>query len=70
MDTKEKFARPMSGYVMLVVVIAMIAFFIYNVVNHAGLVWLMVVSAVILALALVLMPGFLVVNPNESSVLV
>ncbi len=60
----------MSGYVMLVVVIAMIAFFIYNVVNHAGLVWLMVVSAVILALALVLMPGFLVVNPNESSVLV
>jgi regulator of protease activity HflC (stomatin/prohibitin superfamily) len=70
MDTKEKFARPMSGYVMLVVVIAMITFFIYNVVNHAGLVWLMVVSAVILALALVLMPGFLVVNPNESSVLV
>jgi len=33
-------------------------------------VWLMIVSAVLLAVAVVLMPGFLVINPNESGVLV
>ncbi len=60
----------MSGYVMLVVVIALIALFIYNVVNFTDMVWLMIVSAVLLAVAVVLMPGFLVINPNESGVLV
>ncbi len=34
MEPKEKFVRPMSGYVMLVVVLAMIALFIYNVVIY------------------------------------
>ncbi|MBW6492055.1 MAG: SPFH domain-containing protein [Lentimicrobium sp.] len=66
----EKFARPMSGYVMLAIELAIIAFFIYNVVNYNQIVWLMIVSAAVLAIAVVLMPGFLVVNPNESSVLV
>ncbi len=70
MEAKEKFVRPMSGYVMLVVVIALIALFIYNVVNFTGVVWLMIVSAILLALAVALMPGFLVINPNESGVLV
>ncbi len=60
----------MSGYVMLVVILAMIAFFIYNVVIYNEVVWLMIVSGAVLLVSLFLMPGFLVVNPNESSVLV
>ncbi len=60
----------MSGYVMLVVVLAMIALFIYNVVIYNEVVWLMIVSGAVLLVSLFLMPGFLVVNPNESSVLV
>jgi len=70
MEAKEKFVRPMSGYVMLVVVLAMIALFIYNVVIYNEVVWLMIVSGAVLLVSLFLMPGFLVVNPNESSVLV
>ncbi len=60
----------MSGYVMLVVILAMIALFIYNVVIFNEVVWLMIVSGAVLLVSLFLMPGFLVVNPNESSVLV
>ncbi|MGV8114805.1 MAG: SPFH domain-containing protein [Lentimicrobium sp.] len=70
MEPKEKFVRPMSGYVMLVVILAMIALFIYNVVIYNEVVWLMIVSGAVLLVAFFLMPGFLVVNPNESSVLV
>ncbi|HCT71945.1 hypothetical protein SDC9_08806 [bioreactor metagenome] len=70
MEPKEKFVRPMSGYVMLVVILAMIALFIYNVVIFNEVVWLMIVSGAVLLVSLFLMPGFLVVNPNESSVLV
>lgn len=60
----------MSGYVMLIIVMAMIAFFIYTVIALNYIIWLVIVAAAVLLLALVMMPGFLVVNPNESSVLV
>ncbi len=60
----------MSGYVMLAVALAMIAFFIYNVSVNNHLVWLMIVSGVVLLVSFIIMAGFLVVNPNESSVLV
>lgn len=62
---KEKFVRPMSGYVMLAVALAMIAFFIYNVSVNNHLVWLMIVSGVVLLVSFIIMAGFLVVNPNE-----
>ncbi len=72
METKEqeKFVRPLSGYVMLVVVLAMIAFFAYTVIDLNYLTWMVITAAVVLVFAIGLMPGFLVVNPNESSVLV
>ena len=60
----------MSGYVMLAVALAMIAFFIYNVSVNNQQVWLMIVSGVVLLVSFIIMAGFLVVNPNESSVLV
>lgn len=66
----ERFAEPTSGYVMLALVIVMIAAFIYSVTQLNHLVWLMVLAGIDLVLAIGIMPGFLVVNPNESSVLV
>ena len=60
----------MSGYVMLIIVLTMVAFFVYTVIALNYLIWLVIAAAVVLLLALALMPGFLVVNPNESSVLV
>ncbi len=66
----EKLTEPMSGYVMLIIVLVMIAFFIYTVVALNQILWLVIVASALLLLALFLMPGFLVVNPNESSVLV
>lgn len=66
---KEKSVVPMSGYIMLPVIIIMIAFSIYNIVNYPEVVWLMVISTIILLAAIIFIPGLLVINPNESSVL-
>jgi regulator of protease activity HflC (stomatin/prohibitin superfamily) len=66
----EKFTEPMSGYVMLLIVLAMVAFFVYTVIDLNYLTWLVIVASATLLLSIVLMVGFLVVNPNESSVLV
>ena len=66
----EKLTKPMSGYVMLAIVLVMVAFFAYTVIALNYLIWLVIVAAAVLLLAFALMPGFLVVNPNESSVLV
>ncbi len=60
----------MSGYIMAGVLILMTAFSIYNFANNSHILWLMIVSALVLLLALILSFGLMVVNPNESSVLV
>ncbi|MHC1778492.1 MAG: SPFH domain-containing protein [Lentimicrobium sp.] len=72
METKEqeKFVRPVSGYIMLLVVLIMIILPVYILINFNYNVLLVIVSAIMLVAAIVLMPGMLVVNPNESSVLV
>ena len=67
---QEKFTEPTSGYVMLTVAILMIAAFIYSVIQLNHLPWLMIIAGIDLLIAIAIMPGFLVVNPNESSVLV
>lgn len=69
-NEQEKFARPMSGYAMLMVIVVMIGFALFNFINYNQVTWLMISTAVVLVLVVVLMPGFLVVNPNESSVMV
>jgi regulator of protease activity HflC (stomatin/prohibitin superfamily) len=67
---QEKTVTPMSGYVMLIVILLLLAFAIYNFANHSQLTWLMIVSGFTIILSIVLMAGLLVVNPNESSVMV
>jgi regulator of protease activity HflC (stomatin/prohibitin superfamily) len=72
METKEqeKFVKPVSGYIMLLVILAMIVLPVYTIVNYNHILWLTISAGVILVAMFVLLPGFLVVNPNESSVLV
>lgn len=72
METKEqeKFVRPRSGYVMLLLVFALIGLAVYSLINYNETLWITILSIVVLIADIVLLPGFLVVNPNESSVLV
>lgn len=67
---QEKFARPMSGYLMLIVILVMIGIVVFNFINYNHLAWLMIATVVLVVVVIGLMAGFLVVNPNESSVLV
>jgi regulator of protease activity HflC (stomatin/prohibitin superfamily) len=66
----EKFIKPRSGYVMLAVIFIMVALPVYLIVNFNSNIALMIASVVVLVAAVFLLPGMLVVNPNESSVLV
>ncbi len=62
---EEKVYSPASGYLMLLVVLLMIVFPVL------GMIFLkMFLLAIVLAFGLFLSIGFLIVNPNESSVLV
>ncbi|MCB9014224.1 MAG: SPFH domain-containing protein [Lentimicrobiaceae bacterium] len=72
METKEqeKFVRPRSGYVMLLLVFALIGLAVFSLINYNETLWITILSIVVLIADIVLLPGFLVVNPNESSVLV
>lgn len=67
---QEKTNTPMSGYIMLAVIILLLATSIYLFVNYTEDVWVSTAGGFILLIAILLMPGLLVVNPNESSVLV
>lgn len=61
----EKTYSPMSGYLMLLVVLILIVFPVL------GMIFMkMFLLAIVLALGIFLSIGFLIVNPNESSVLV
>lgn len=55
---------------MITVIILLLAFAIFNFSNYPENTTLMIISGICMLLAFFLMPGMLVVNPNESSVLV
>lgn len=67
---QEKFFRPISGYVILIAILATIGLSVYTLINYNETLWLLISAVVVLLVSLVLLGGFLVVNPNESSVLV
>lgn len=67
---QEKTNAPMSGYIMLAVIILLFAAAIYMFVNYTTNVWITTSGGFILLFGILLLPGLVVVNPNESSVLV
>ncbi len=69
-NEQEKMITPSSGYVMSAVILVLLALSIYNFTNYSHLNWLMIASGFIMLITIVLMVGLMVINPNESSVLV
>ncbi len=67
---KEKTNAPMSGYIMVVAIIILLAYAIFNFANFPQNTALMIISFICLLIAFFLIPGMMVVNPNESSVMV
>ncbi|MFZ6013624.1 MAG: SPFH domain-containing protein [Bacteroidota bacterium] len=64
MNTEKKYS-PMSGYLMLAIVMVLFAGGLWGLIATRGLVFIWP-----LAISLILMPGFFFVNPNGSVVLV
>ena len=63
--TSEKNVSALSGYLALLMIILLIAFPVWQLIAYEAL-W----TIILLVLALVALPGFMVVNPNESKVLI
>lgn len=63
--TQEKNVSAISGYLAVAVVLLLIAFSIWQLVVYEAI-W----AIALIVLALFILPGFMVVNPNESKVLV
>lgn len=67
---QEKFVTPMSGYVGLLLILALIGCGIAVAVVLQAMVAFIIVGIVLVFAGVLMLPGLLVVNPNESSVLV
>ncbi|HLO90920.1 MAG: SPFH domain-containing protein [Chloroflexota bacterium] len=67
---QEKTTTPISGYIMVPVILALFATAIYTFVNYPENAVLSTIGGFVLLAGILLIPGLLVVNPNESSVLV
>jgi len=70
MKSNEKTVVPMSGYVGLLVVLLLLGGPVISEVMLPEVWWNLVPSIILQVIGLVCLIGFLVVNPNESSVLV
>jgi len=62
---EEKSYSPMSGYIALIVILGMIGFPVFQMIAFENFWW-----AIMGGLGLFLLAGLLVVNPNESMVMV
>jgi len=67
---KEKSTSPGSGYVAVIALLVLIAIAVLNLSLYTYEIWAIVVSIVSLVLAIFILPGFQVINPNESAVLI
>lgn len=67
---QEKFMKPMSGYLGLLLILLLLGGGITMVVMLQPVVGFIIVGVLLIIISLLLLAGLLVVNPNESSVLV
>lgn len=63
--SNEKVTKPQSGYIMLVVILVLIALAIFGSIALRNPIGLVLIPVII-----ILLPGFFIVNPNGSKVLV
>ncbi len=61
----EKIYKPLNGYLMFIVLLAMLAGLVWNIVNEGSL----AITIPLAFLAMLVLPGFFYINPNGSVVL-
>lgn len=68
---REQLKKPMSGYLMLLVIPALLAFFVFTLIQSgiAGFIPGVILSAIFGVAAFILLAGFFMVHPNEAKVL-
>ncbi|NNF51880.1 MAG: SPFH domain-containing protein [Gammaproteobacteria bacterium] len=68
---REQVRNPMSGYLMLVIIPALVGLFIYTLIQagQAGVIPGVILSALAILVTLILLGGFFMVHPNEAKVL-
>ncbi len=67
---KEKLTSPVSGYMGVISLLILITLAVLDFVLYPQEVWAIVLGIICVALSVFILPGFLVINPNESSVLI
>ena len=67
---KEKLTSPISGYLGVISLLILITLAVLDFVLYSHEVWAIVLGVICVVLAVFILPGFLVINPNESSVLI
>ena len=63
--TNEKNVSAVSGYVVLLVIVFLLGFSVWQLAAYEAI-W----TVALIVLAVIILPGFIVVNPNESKVLI
>jgi regulator of protease activity HflC (stomatin/prohibitin superfamily) len=69
MKNQEKFVRPLSGYLMLAIILALILLFFNTIIRYSEHNGLVLLSLAMLVTAFILLRGLVVVSPNQSCVL-
>jgi hypothetical protein len=67
---KEKLTSSVSGYLGVVSFLIVVALAVMDFVFYSEILWGIVLGIICILLAIFILPGFLVINPNESSVLI
>ena len=67
---KEKLTSPVSGYMGVISLLILITLAVLDFVLYPQEVWAIVLGIICVALSVFILPGFLVINPNESAVLI
>ncbi|MBL7137310.1 MAG: SPFH domain-containing protein [Bacteroidales bacterium] len=67
---KERLTSPVSGYMGVISLLVLIILAVLDFVLYTNQVWAIVLGIICIAIVIFIIPGFLVINPNESAVLV
>jgi len=67
---KEKMTSPVSGYLGVTGLLVLIVLAVLDFVSYSDQLWAIILGIICIAIVIFIIPGFLVINPNESSVLI
>lgn len=67
---KEKLTSPVSGYLGVTSLLVLIVLAVLDFALYSDQLWAIVLGIICIAVVVFIIPGFLVINPNESAVLV